>query len=233
MKSAIHKEQLARLARAVVSSIETNGEIRIEQCELAVSELLHWLAYLRASEVTGRGDQILDGVHSAVMEAAGTIALGLVRPAIFAMRGQIDLALSWLFFKDHPVEWDYMVRTGHEFKSKSEFLTFIDTYHTKFSERLTVLKKFKSRTLDDPYGVLSAHIHNQNSFVTPKFQSLKAIVYCHERCLEAIKLQSEVSEYIGDIFLAYFGDKWASLPDKITKSATHRVPAEKQPILFS
>jgi hypothetical protein len=43
--------------------------------------------------------------------------------------------------------------------------------------------------------------------------------YTPARCtaegpLEAIELQFAVSEYIGDIFVAYFGDKWASLPDK-------------------
>jgi hypothetical protein len=67
----------------------------------------------------------------------------------------------------------------------------------------------------------------------PNFTKLEALIYSEKRCAEALQMQREVSEYISDMFLAYFGDKWASLPGKIVSAAKSRVPADKQPILFS
>ena len=69
--------------------------------------------------------------------------------------------------------------------------------------------------------------------VIPKFLKLEAMVYPEKRCKEAIKILEEVAEYISDIYTAYFGSKWASLPDKIVASVKARVPADKQPTLFS
>ena len=67
----------------------------------------------------------------------------------------------------------------------------------------------------------------------PNFTKLEALIYSEKRCAEALQMQREVSEYISDMFLAYFGDKWASLLGKIVSAAKSRAPADKQPILFS
>ncbi len=233
MTKAVHAQQLTRLKKAIGNSINVNGESRLQQSEVVLSDVLQWLEYLRKSETTGCCNEMLVGIHSAAVEAAGTIAIGLVRSAIFALRGQIDLAIAWLFFKDHPIEWDHMLRTGEQFKLRGEVFDFFSTYKPEFPGRLALLQKHKTRTLDDPYRVLSAHIHVQSTLVMPKFTQLEALIYPEKRCAEALQMQREVSEYISDMFLAYFGDKWASLPSKIIAAARSRVPADKQPILFS
>src|SRR3954451_21536682 len=99
MKSPVHSEQISKLAAAVANSVNANGEARIKNSEISVTEVLRWINHLQKSEITGCCDEMLLGIRAAVIEATGGIALGLVRLAIFAMRGQIDLALAWLFFK--------------------------------------------------------------------------------------------------------------------------------------
>jgi hypothetical protein len=59
------------------------------------------------------------------------------------------------------------------------------------------------------------------------------MVYSKERCLEAVQLQAEVSEYISDVLLACFANRWSALPDEIVNSAKTRVPTSKQASLFS
>jgi hypothetical protein len=76
-------------------------------------------------------------------------------------------------------------------------------------------------------------IHGQSTLVIPTFQKLDAMVYPQKQCKEAVSLQVEVSEYVNDIFLAYFANKWPSLPDEILKSVKSRVPSEKHAKLFS
>ncbi len=200
---------------------------------MACSALLKWVAYLKRSEQTGCCDEMVSGLHTAAVEVAGFVAVGFVRPALFSLRGQIDMAVGWLYYKDHPVEWQYVVETGEGFLSKGEVFLYLNKYKENFSSRLGLLNKHKIRNTDDPYRLLSAHIHHQSSLVIPKFLKLESMVYPEKRCAEAIKLQAEVTEFISDIYVAYFGSKWASLPDSIISSVKARVPANNHPTLFA
>lgn len=233
MAKSGRQEQVVRLVKAVSDSAKSNGESRVGGSEAAIADLLVWLNHLEKSEVTGCCNETLSGIRAAAVEAAGGVALGLVRLAIFAMRSQIDLAVSWLFFKDHPVEWAHVLRTGEQFKLKKEIFSYLSDYQDRFLERLALLEKHKTRTVADPYRLLSAHIHSQSTLVMPTFSKLESLVYPEKRCLEAIKLQKEVTEYIGDIFFACFGSKWASLPSSLVTAAKARIPPDKQPIIFS
>lgn len=233
MAKSAHQEQLTRLTKALTESAKVHGEARVRNNERAVTSLLLWLDYLETSEATGCCNEILSSVRAAAVEATGGIALGLVRLAIFAMRSQIDLAVAWLFFKDHPVEWSHVLRTGEQFKLKKEIFSYLADYQDRFSERLAILEKHRARTVTDPYRLLSAHIHSQSPLVMPTFAKLDSLIYSEKRCVEAIRLQADVTEYIGDIFLSCFGNKWASLPGSIVASVRGRLPQEKQPAVFS
>lgn len=195
--------------------------------------ILHWVDYLRQSQLTGHCDNILDGVRATAVEASGCLALGLVRPAIFALRAQIDATLTWLYFKDHSVEWDFLVRTGEGFKSRGEITDYLGKFYDRYQQRFSILNKYRKRTVEQPYRLLSAHIHGQSPMVMPTFQNLSAMVYPEARCEEAVKLQGEVSEYLSDILLSCFGNRWSALPDAIITSIKTRVPSGQQANLFS
>jgi hypothetical protein len=233
VKKTEYQAQVASLLAAINKHSSGSGVDLGVQHHNALLIVLHWVDYLRNSELTNCCDEILDGVKATAVEASGCIALGLVRPAIFALRAQIDATVTWLYFKDHPVEWDYLMRTGDGFKSRSEILDFFTKFVEKFNQRFMILSAHKKRTVDQPYRLLSAHIHGQSKLVVPTFQNLEAMVYPEQQCKEAVSLQIEVSEYVNDIFLAYFASKWPSLPDEIIKSAKSRIPAEKHAKLFA
>ncbi|WP_459592456.1 hypothetical protein [Bradyrhizobium diazoefficiens] len=199
----------------------------------AILPVLHWVDYLKKSQLTGCCDDILDGVRATLVEASGCIALGLIRPALFALRAQIDAALAWLYFKDHPIEWEHLLRTGDGFKARLEVIEYLGRFIERYLARFAVLNSHRTRTVEQPYRVLSAHIHGQSSLVLPTFQNLAAMVYPEQRCAEAITLQSDVAEYINDIFLACYAGRWSSLPDEIVNAAKSRIPAPKQAQLFS
>jgi hypothetical protein len=135
MKKHDYQDQINRLSKAVNASIGTNGVTRIEQMHDACALLLNWIEHLRQSEVTGTCDEMLLGIRPASVEIAGCISLGLVRPAIFAMRGQIDLALAWLFYKDHRVEWNHVLDVGEGFKLKGEIFEFLTRTYLKIAGR--------------------------------------------------------------------------------------------------
>jgi hypothetical protein len=233
VKKPEYQAQVDSLLSAIKKHVAGSGiDLGVEH-HTSLLVVLHWIDYLKKSELTGCCDEILDGIRATAVEASGCIALGLIRPAIFALRAQIDATVAWLYFKDHPKEWDFLIRTGDGFKSRSEIVEFLTKFVDKFGSRFSILSAHKLRKVDQPYRLLSAHIHGQSTLVIPTFQKLEAMVYPEKQCKEAVSLQAEVSEYVSDIFLAYFANKWPSLPDEIMKSVRSRVPTEKHAKLFS
>ncbi|MBX9459380.1 MAG: hypothetical protein KL863_26885 [Rhizobium sp.] len=178
----------------------------------AINPLVEWLDYLEASEKTSTADEFLTGLRASLMESLGCLAAGLVRPAIFSMRSQIDISLGWLYFRDHPVEWRRVARTGDGFKLKGDAMAYLDENIPNFKSRFAVLTKTKKRTEEDPYRLLSAYVHGQSPATLPKYGGLSDLVWTSKLCEDGVKLQFEVGEYVSDIFVAYFAGKWASLP---------------------
>ena len=99
-----------------------------------------WLGYLRNSQATGTANELLDGFHASLIETAGYLAMGLVRPAVFAMRTQVDILVAWLFFKDHRVEWEHVESTGEGYRLVSEVLKYLKRYNGRFHDRLVLLR---------------------------------------------------------------------------------------------
>lgn len=220
--------QLSTLARGIQQNCDADGPELIAKAEGAAGAQLLWLSYIGDSQLTGTADCLVRGAHSSIRESAICIALGLVRPAVAAMRLQIDLALGWLYFRHHPVEWDRVQRSGDGFKLKSEILTYLKENFTHFNHRLSLLELRKTRSLEDPYRLLSAHMHAQSETTVPEIEHPSSLLSsAHERT-EAITLLQECSEYIGDLYWSVFADRRYSLPSDLEDALHSRFasPAE-------
>lgn len=226
------KSELTDLSILAQQNCETRGINIAETGEIACRQLLLWLQYLRSSQTTATADCLLDGISSAAGEGIACLTLGLVRPAINSLRLQIDLSLAWLYFKDHPVEWTRVQDTGEGFKLKTELIKYIGESYPKYSTRFGILKDCKTRTLEDPYRLLSAHIHGQSEFALPQVKLPRDIVASPIAQDEAIKLQLECSEYINDVFWSVYANRWASIPDKLRTSLQARFKSPGQSASF-
>lgn len=224
--------QTLRLVKAVEDHNSTRGAVVCEAAHVAALPLLHWLDYLRKSAATGCCDEFLGGMKSAIVETCACLALGLVRPAIFSLRGQIDILLSWVYFRDHPVEWNHLQENGEGFMLKRDVLQYLEEYCHNFKLRFSTLVSAKTRREADPYRVLSAHVHSQSPLVLPSYKHLESLVAPEKKIRECIALQQDVAEYLGDILLAIFADKWASLPSAILAPAKARLGADKAAKVF-
>lgn len=227
------KAQVGKLAAAVGHRADAQGASNLEKLFAAALPILYWIGYLKGSETTGVYDEMLDGVRSTIVETSGCLALGLVRPAIFSMRGQVDVLLSWLFFKDHPVEWNRVLATGDGYKLKTHVLDYLEENIPKFKARFALLRTEKLGSQADPYRLLSAHVHGQSTAVVPIHGQLESVVAPQRRCVEVLKLQTEISEYSNDVLLAYYASKWASLPEQIVDPTKVRLGEVKMAKLLS
>ena len=195
--------------------------------------LLDWLNYLRQSEATGSANALLDGTQGAIVETVGCSALGLVRPALASLRSEIDMMLAWLYFKDHEVEWNHLRDTGRGFQTKANVLSYVNEHWPRFQSRFKLLVQQHTREEEDPYRLLSAHIHGQTDFTAPRVGPLSELVGDARRSKDCVKLQHDVAEYIGDVLLALYGDKWAALPNSAKSSLEKRLNAKQRKAFYA
>lgn len=220
---------LKELATSAADNCLKLGAAHVQGMQAAAHPLLLWLDYLEKSQLTGHANVLVEGARSAVNEGAACLSLGLVRSAIMSIRLQIDLALAWVYFKDHHVEWGRVQATGDGFKTKKDLLDYFKE-HAGFSTRFGLLKECITRAEVEPYRLLSAHIHAQSEYVVPRVAAPCDIVASPTLQADVIKLQRETSEYISDVYWSLYAEKWPSLPPLLRDQldARFKTPAQKK-----
>ncbi|RYG99729.1 MAG: hypothetical protein EON58_02845 [Alphaproteobacteria bacterium] len=225
--------ETSELATAINQRLSGAGSQIASSIYSAAIPILSWINYLHTSELTGHCDEFLDGLRASIVETIGCGASGLVRPSIYSMRTQIDIILSWLYFKDHPVEWTKVEDTGEGFVLKRDALEYLKSNIRHFEARLAALTAKRTRQLQDPYKILSAHVHAQGLSVLPNHGKLMTLIGTPQVCSELAPMQVEVAEYIGDVLLSCFGPKWASLPEPLVTAAKARLEEKQISVVFS
>ena len=216
------------LGQRALENASMRGSELGEAMERAARPQLLWIHYLLGHRDTGTARCLIEGVESAIREAAACLILGLARPALNSLRMQIDLTISWLYFKDHPIEWDQIQQTGENFKLKKELLLYLKDWHPKFAGRMGTLQQITRRKLADPYRLLSAHMHGQNELAIPNIRSPADALATPEILAEVPLIQAECGEYLSDILWAVFGDHWRAIPDELTSDLDGRFVSRAQ-----
>jgi hypothetical protein len=200
-----------------------NGDQLLREMDEATSLLLSWIQYLMGATTSESPKVLLRGVQAAAIEAAGCVALGLVRPALFSMRGQIDMMMAWMYFRDHAVEWRYTQNNAGEGKLRGEVTKYLGQYIPRYKERYKLLQEKMSRRVEEPYNLLSAHVHSLTPPTVPTLTSLSSLVCGVAVCRECVCVQSDVTEYLNDVCLATYVGNWADLPENVRTAANARL----------
>jgi hypothetical protein len=220
--------QINNLAAQALMFSTTSGQKVVENYQTHSSLLLAWLAHLSNTQQTGTANALLEGACSAVREVAACLSLGMIRPALFSLRTQIDLVLGWIYFKDHPIEWNNVNTHGDGFILKREVIEYIYANFKGSRERFVVLREGATRKTDEPYRLLSAHVHAQSTPALPANVNLSDVVSNEKSCMECGRMAQEVSEYLSDILAALYAPNWMAIPQPIQKSVTDRLVKIKQ-----
>lgn len=220
-------EQSEALRSAASDHSEVHGTDLVAATSEASALVLVWIGYLQGATPPGPTGRILNAVQASIIEIAGCLSLGLVRPALFSIRTELELMLAWMFFKDHPVEWKYAEETGRNFPPRAATLKYLKDYGPKFEKRLKILAKDRRRSSEDPYALLSIHVHSQTVSAMPDVGDLNTLVKEKTICEECVELQRDVAEYLSDILAAWNADSWADLPEVVRENITARLSNPK------
>jgi hypothetical protein len=226
--------QASDLLASVNSHVGSCADSFVTSIDGQTKLLRQWVEYLIQCEATGTADVLLLGVATAVLEVAALLTVGFARCALAPMRSQIDLILSWLYFKDHPVEWARLERYGDGFMQKAELIKYLnEKFAADFGKKYGVLKQAKLRSIEEPFAFLSAHLHKQSSSTVVSIASCAGVVCEVKLCNEVVVLQGATSEYLNDILLSCFSADWAALPSTVVSSARARLSAAQEAVVFS
>ena len=226
---------MAKSSDAIVKDLQTAVNIHCEknrgkyldECIAATEILMVWMGYLHVTVSKTVADRLLNAAQATIIEVAGSISLGLVRPAIFSIRSQLELLLAWVYFNDHPVEWNNFEKTGRDFPMRAVIVKYLHANGDRFSDRLKILNKVRARKEEDPYGLLSIYVHSISAAAGPLVGQLSTIVQNDDRCRECVTLQKEVAEYLTDILAAWYADRWLDFPPAIKAHLQKRLlPAQ-------
>jgi hypothetical protein len=195
----------------------------LDSCIVASALLLAWFGYLRSSVSRHVADRLLDAAQATAIEAACCISVALVRPAIFSIRAQLELTLAWIYYNDHPVEWQLFEKTGRDYPMRAALIRYMHTTGPRFDDRLKLLQKTKTRKDDDPYSLLSVHVHTISGKGGPTIASLVSAVRSDKTCDECVILQAHVAEYLTDVLSAWYADHWHDFPAAIKTHVQSRL----------
>jgi hypothetical protein len=197
-----HSAEINALADKSGAFAAKHGADVAAAMEDAVQLMLAWLNALSPVAASAAASELFHAMRAMIRESVALLGLGLARPCLFSMRGQIDLVLAWLYFKDHPVEYALVRRTGEGYKLKREILLYLKEYYPNYGSKFGILFEIRTRAEADPYRLLSAHVHAQSDLVVPAVDGLAGVVSEIELARDCIKLQRDVAEYVSDQLFA-------------------------------
>lgn len=230
VKSA-DKQQIVSLIKAVEAHANERGEEVLQLITDSCIPLLRWCDFLDEYRSCDTAKELLNGVRAAMREVAGCIIIGLGRAALFPMRAEIDMLLSWIYYKDHPIEWNHLGATASGFMQRKDIVDYLNSYYPRSKTRFQMLQQQKARQHADPWAILSAHAHRQMPATLLPAKNLADVVE-PGICTEAITLQADVSEYLNDVLLSCLVDRWENLPDVIRDPALKRLTRDQQRAFF-
>jgi len=223
--SAADDQMVNDLLVAVTLHASSHKGAYLEQVTAATHTFRIWLSFLRATISTHIADAMLDATQATIIEIAGCLSLGLVRPAIFSIRTQIELLLAWVYFNDHPVEWRHIQGHLRDYPMRARLLQYMNNNNERFQPRFQMLLRKRTRRTEDPYGLLSVHVHSSSTFASPQVVPLPALIGGATACSECIEMQVEVGEYLNDTMGAWYADRWVDFPPEVRAAVQARLSA--------
>ncbi len=220
---SVTAKQLVLATSLVESHSKGDGLVLASKMEKATAPILVWLHWYGSHRVPLAAGDLLPGTHASVLESIAYVSMGLGRAALTAIRTQIDLVLSFTYFKDHPIEWTRVTTSGDGFVLRGDVYTYHKTTDKGFASRLAAIEAKANLSLETLYKTLSAHIHGQSPFTVPNSKEIKDLVWSKPKLESVVKIQEQVAEALSNFLMSVHSKEWVDLPPALV--------AEKQKLL--
>jgi hypothetical protein len=210
------------LQHKIVSSAISRLDVAVS-AEGSFGETNDWLRELSVANSERRSAMLLAGALSASVEVVSTVYLGLVRQAIYSLRTYYELSLGWLYYKDHPIEWDNVVFTSDQALLPGDVKRYLKNYIPRYESRWQCLNENRTRKQEDPYSIMSSFVHGNLLSTLPTATNPSAIVFDQQVVEQVPAFISCVSEYISDSYVSSQLSNWESIPLNVRAKVDNRL----------
>lgn len=225
----VQRDELLAAINARAASVGTDCGMNASK---ASRKLLCWQHYFRKQDDSKIAAELLAGTRAAMLETATYLTLGLGRAALMAMRTEVDLFLSYTYFRDHPAEWTQLKETGNGFMLREAIYRYHECMSPRFKERLAILEQAFKLCLIDVYRILSAHIHGQSAMTAPAAGMMTDLVVSQPFAESIIELQRQCAETTSNFLFAVYAEQWPSLPEEILIEILDKLSPKQQTAFF-
>lgn len=193
-----------------------------QECEQAFKLSRSWLLKARQEMRGPAAEALLGGAHSASIEVVSLAYLGLMRPAIFSLRAHFELAYSWLYYRDHPIEWDAFLSGLDTSRLPGAVDQYIGKFYACHGPRWKTLVAKRERSAEDPYAILSAFVHGNQPNTIPNAQKPSDVVHPLQSLQQLPAFVFAVSECLSDVTVSCYQSNWESLPTEVSSQLRKR-----------
>lgn len=153
---------------------------------------------------------LLNGTKLSLLEAGTAWAVGSNRGAAASLRVSIENAMSWLYYKDHPVEFGAVTDRRLDLMLPKAVQQYLKSVDGGFESAYEMLKKTKSRNSEYYYTDISQFVHAHPRFANVSDIETAAISYPRDPSFLSICAQAD--EFISDNYLAFYRLSWGDFP---------------------
>lgn len=203
------------------AQIQDSGPVA-EQCLQGLKPSLIWIAKHSNVKPPPTAGVLLTGSYGVAVEAVSLVALGLVRPAVLSLRAHYELSLQFLYYRDHPVEWENVKRFRHQPLLPSAVKKYLKDNFENFEARQKLLSDRKAREHNDCYEVLSGVAHGTAVNSISEALQPADLVESASTVSQSIGIFKSVGETLSDINLSCLVSNWLSVPEDIQKDLNQR-----------
>ena len=174
-----------------------SDEAMVAELDGACLRLAIWARQLENIDKTNPAITFVRAMQVSAHHAVATASLAIYKASASSIRGIVENALYYTYFRTHPVELASLVREANYYTSKSDILTYHKLHTPQFRElqdKLGLLTR-----IEVWYSAISAIVHGQVPGVwiehtslaetKPSFGTLKLVI---EKFCEAEKIVHEL-----------------------------------------
>lgn len=226
-------DEVAQLSDGITDLLLAGATVRVQETADSAAEFLLWVRHYEIAATDGTALSLLRGAKAAVIEAAAMCAAGFGRASLGAIRQQIDLMTSYVYFKDHPREWARVTETGDGFMLPSEVRKYHQALQPRLGARLDYLEKRGLDTVNGTYRLLSAHVHGQSELTAPKTGHLREALLSRPLLDEIPQFQLRASLALSNYFVALRAEEWFDLPEEPVRRVSMALTDDQRVQFFS
>ncbi|GJD47226.1 hypothetical protein AFCDBAGC_5118 [Methylobacterium cerastii] len=154
---------------------------------------------------------LLTGAKISLLEAGTAWAIGSNRGAASSLRVFTENTIAWLYYKDHPVEYNMVIVNGADLLLPKAVQSYLKLVDLGFEKNYSLLSKYAKRSTEYFYTAVSQFVHAHPAFAADHLK-LEESAISVPRDPGFLKLVEMTDEFISDCYAVVYRHSWDDLP---------------------